>query len=582
MPSHRAGEQQIGNNGQHPNDVLCADIYYVGIDEDGYSNTLDFACFFTRAINSIPLQGIPDSEAVADVLLSQVIANMGTPSEIRVDQGSNLISKAIQILYERMGIKLVVGTAYHHQLVALVERWHRTLGQLIKTHRAATVKHGWGSKWYRCLPLMQLAYNSTINPSTRYSPFFLQHLRHARLPTDYKRAELPELPKQLADWVQCRLDDLNVVYDAATRSLRLNAISAKRKYDLRHDVGLWFKAGDRVLLTKGAATDKGAIQPKAEIPNEGPYTVQRALPYDRYSLTDLKTRQFRDTVHVSRLLPYFDKVPEDSSRWMIGNSPGDKTGGQWPVHSLVGRRTRVLEKRNDELGLPVGASVLEYKVRWVGWSPPSDRWRAVQYLSGIFELINEYDRHNPFTPGNARDILPTVDRPAEPTPIPTAQAQNRKHYRARLNPGPAPSLEDRQQGPIVLPQTEELEVNPQSMGESIEDARQRLQGSLNRLPVNTRVRVYYPKEDQWWPGTVSKSWLPRWKTVGKKSAHHIWVLYDDPRYPEPFEHNVQESIVETLEQGTSKTRSDAGTEPLDLDEGARKRLLRLERQLSKT
>ena len=68
------------------------------------------------------MKGVPDSESIADVLIEAVIRNDGVPSEIRSDAGSNFISIAIQLLYKRMGIKITIGTAYHHQLVALVER----------------------------------------------------------------------------------------------------------------------------------------------------------------------------------------------------------------------------------------------------------------------------------------------------------------------------------------------------------------------------------------------------------------------------------------------------------------------------
>ena len=581
LPTHRAGEHQIGDNGQHPNDVLAGDVYYVGLEEDGYDTTLDFACLFSRAITSIPLQGVPTAETIFSVLASNIISTMGVPSEIRSDQGSNFIAKAMQLIYERMGIKMTIGTAYHHQLVALVERWHRTLGQLIKTHQAATTVSAWNSKWYRCLPMMQLAYNATINASTGYSPFFLQHLRQPRLPSDYRRAELLELPQDIPEWAQARLDDLNVSYDAAARSLRINALSAKRRYDLRHDVMVWFRVGDQVLLIKGSAFDKTAIKPKAELPTDGPFTVLKALPYDKYVLADSKTRRFKQPIHVSRLVPYFGNKPEEPSKWMIGNAPGDRSGGRWPVHSLVGRRLKTLTKRNDELGLPVGAQVLEYKVRWVGFTQGADQWRAVPYLDNIRELVNEYDQHNPFTPADAPDPQRGLDRPAQTVDGPTEQAQAQRHYRAHLNSGTPPPVDSRGSvtpSPKERPR-EETEVSEPAI-ESAEDVRRRLHDSLARLPVNTRVRVHFPRDGLSWIGTITKSWLPKWRIATKAPAHHVWVEYDDPQYTEPFEHNVQESVIEVLEQNTLEPVETGDLAPLDLDGKQRARLLRLQRQLS--
>ena len=54
------------------------------------------------------------------------------------------------------------------------------------------------------------------------------------MPTDLKRAEYPELPKEIAEWVQDRLNDLNVVYDAASHSLRLEALHSKKTHNLKH------------------------------------------------------------------------------------------------------------------------------------------------------------------------------------------------------------------------------------------------------------------------------------------------------------------------------------------------------------
>jgi hypothetical protein len=436
VPAHTAGEGQIGFNGNHPGDVICGDVFYVGVEEDGFDHTLDFACFFSRRVWSDPLKGVPDAETVADTLLRSIIRSVGVPSEVRSDAGNNLIAAGIQLLYKRMGIKINVGTAYHHQLVALVERWHRTLNQLIRVHQIAVKKANWGSKWYRCIPLMELVFNNTINPSTKYSPFFLNNIRHARLPYDVLRANPPVLPKHLPDWVQQRLDDLNVVYDAAAQSLRLNAIAAKRRYDLRHEVNLWYKPGDRVLLVKGSVTDKRAIKPKATVPMDGPFTISKALPNDRYVLSDLKTRRIRDTVHVSRLVPYFPQLPDSEPAWMLKVPP---TNGSWPIHSVVGRRVHKLEQPAHDLGLAVGEEVLQYKVRWLGYDRSWDTWRPVQSLASIMELINEYDSLHP-PPADLRPLLERADRTVDPPVEATDHAKQRKHMRARPHSGQRPAV----------------------------------------------------------------------------------------------------------------------------------------------
>ena len=437
VPTHPAGEAQLGFCGNYPWEVLCGDVFYTGIVEDDYDHTLDFACFFSRQIRSEPLQGFPDASRVCDVLLNTVVRNHGVPAEVRSDAGSNFIAAGVRALYERMGIDITVGTAYHHQLVALVERWHRTLLQLLKVHRSATDKHGWGSKWYRCVPLMELVYNNTVNPSTGYTPFFMNHFRHARLPCDSLRSGQPSLPKKIPEWVQERLDDLNVVYDAAAQSLRLKSISAKRRYDLRHETNLWFKPGDRVLLVKGSITDKRAITPKALIPMDGPFTIAKALSNDRYLLSDLRSRRIRDVVHVSRLIPYYAEVACDDSTWMVNAPP---SGGKWPVLDVVGRRVRILKRAAGDLGLSAGAAVTEYRIRWVGFDKDSDTWRPVQTLADIVELVKAYDARNPPSAEQAEklEILENVEfqpRAAQERVEADDAARTRKHMRSLPHKG---------------------------------------------------------------------------------------------------------------------------------------------------
>ena len=609
VPTHNAGEQQIGFCGHHPGDVICGDIFYVGFEEDGYDHTLDFADHFTRGIRSDPLKGMPSSEGIVDLMLQGIIRDNGVPSEVRSDAASNFISKAVRFLYQRMGIKIEVGTAHRHQLVALVERWHRTLLTLIRVHRAAITGANWGSKWYRCLPLMELAYNLTVNNSTGFSPFFLKHIRHGRSPVDLQRTHITELPKGMAEWVQERLDDLNVVYDAASESLRVNALTSKRKYDLRRDVSLWFKPGDRVLLIKGSVTDKSAVHVKAVLPMDGPFTIIRALPYDRYLLSDLKTRRIRNSVHVSRLVPYFGRVDCTDSKWRLKNH---ETGGAWPVQGLVGRRLTKLDKPWRELGLLKGDHVLEYRVRWTGFTRDSDKWRPLQMLGEVMELVNEYDSLHP-RPAEFTEQLDRVDRPAAAVPPASEEAINKKHFRSHPHAGVKPPVDTREPIPVV--DTEKGDGNLPIKRES-DDLQRQLAASLAKHPVGTRVRVHFPRDKMAWVGTVVKSWLPRWRSADKKPAHHILVTYDDPAFEgELFEHNVQESVIDVLSTGPSASRSNevlpsgqSGTgdsenkvneqcEVLpsghsgtgdsenkvkedELDDKTRKRLLRIQRQLA--
>ena len=80
---------------------------------------------------------------------------------------------------ELMGIKKINTTAYHPQTNGLVERFNRTLTSML----AKTVQKQ-GRDWDEHLPYVLYAYRTSIQESTKESPFYLLYGRDARLPTD--------------------------------------------------------------------------------------------------------------------------------------------------------------------------------------------------------------------------------------------------------------------------------------------------------------------------------------------------------------------------------------------------------------
>ena len=223
-------------------------------------------------------------------------------------------------------------------------------------------------------------------------------------------------------------------------------------------MNLWYKPGDRVLLIKGSVTDKKAIKPKALIPTDGPFTVSKALSNDRYVLTDLKTRRIRDTVHVSRLLPYFPPVAEDEPTWMLKVPP---TNGRWPIHGIVGRRVLTLKKPDGELGLRAGEKVLQYKVRWLGYDRTWDTWRPVQTLADIIELVHEYNSVHPLPADLCVEFSETLERdvPFSSDPVqPSEAAVKRHHMRTLPHAG--------EQRPRLDPETPSVEQHTSHIAET--------------------------------------------------------------------------------------------------------------------
>ena len=114
---------------------------------------------------------------MATLLVEHVISRHGVPAELLSDRGQNFLSALMAEVCKIMGIHQVNTTAYHPQTDGLVERFNRTLTNML----AKTVEKN-GRDWDRHLPYVLFAYRTSVQASTGESPFFLMYGRDARLP----------------------------------------------------------------------------------------------------------------------------------------------------------------------------------------------------------------------------------------------------------------------------------------------------------------------------------------------------------------------------------------------------------------
>ena len=123
---------------------------------------------------------IPNKEAatVANALLDAWVTKHGCPVRIHTDQGREWHNAIWHQLCERLQIAKTVTPAYNPQS-NLVERFHRTLNTIMRTHLARE-----DAGWARFLPMATFAFNTKVNASTGVTPFEAWMGRPAKLPID--------------------------------------------------------------------------------------------------------------------------------------------------------------------------------------------------------------------------------------------------------------------------------------------------------------------------------------------------------------------------------------------------------------
>ena len=118
-------------------------------------------------------------ETIAQLLIEKIVCRHGVPAKLLSDRGANFLSELLEEIYRLLGTKKVNTSAYHPQTDGLVERFNRTLTEMLSKTVDAS-----GRDWDRRLPYVLFAYRASIQESTKESPFFLLYGRDVRLPTE--------------------------------------------------------------------------------------------------------------------------------------------------------------------------------------------------------------------------------------------------------------------------------------------------------------------------------------------------------------------------------------------------------------
>ena len=133
---------------------------------------------YTRWIEA---PAIPNQEAstVAKKLVNEVFLRFSPLEQLHSDQGHQFESTLLAEICKILQIKKTRTTPYHPQCDGLVEHSKRTLLSMLAT---STDKHPFD--WEQQLRKVRMAYNSSLQSSTGFTPFYLMFGCQARLPVD--------------------------------------------------------------------------------------------------------------------------------------------------------------------------------------------------------------------------------------------------------------------------------------------------------------------------------------------------------------------------------------------------------------
>lgn len=167
------------------------------INQHGNLYILTCICDLSEYAITIP---VPDTtaETTARNLVEKIFLIFGFPEKIISDNFTSFTSETLKEICKLLKIKQVFCSPYHPQS-NVVERYHRTLGNYLRTFISETPM-----SWQEALPFATSSYKQMVHISTNYSPFELVFGRVMQPPSTIIRNYTPspiihirQLPKRI-------------------------------------------------------------------------------------------------------------------------------------------------------------------------------------------------------------------------------------------------------------------------------------------------------------------------------------------------------------------------------------------------
>ena len=285
-----------------PWQMIAIDILEVPVSTNNNRYLLVVQDYFTKWADAIPLIDQTSARITQEVILFSIY---GQPEIIHSDQGRNFESSILTQTLEVIDVNKSHTTAYHPQGNGMVERFNRTLLQLLRSYVEKL------SDWERYLHLVLYAYRTSTHSSTGFSPFLLMYGRSPAM-TPFSQATAFDTTSYPA-YLRAKLAELKDFLDS---NLATAAAQQKSSYD-QHTFSRSFEVGDEVWLSVMRA---GKLDPRWE----GRWKVKTIKSPVTIEISDGKRTK---VVHINRLQhryqpSHHNQIEIETSAQQTWNPPG--------------------------------------------------------------------------------------------------------------------------------------------------------------------------------------------------------------------------------------------------------------------
>ena len=267
----------------HPFWQVALDIIGPLPESSGNKYILLIGDQFTKWYDAIPMSK-QEASTVAKVFVNVWVSGFGCPANLHSDKGSNFMSNLFKNMCKELGINRTSTTAYHPQGNAKIERSNRKIEESLAKYVG---EHH--NTWSDYLPLVMMAYRSSIHSVTKYSPFYLLFGQSCSLPIDcmYQTIQTKIYPT-LSDYVGCLKDELQTCYELVPERMDLEQ-ERQKTYPDRSTFGPQYEVGDLVMVFN--PTIKTGQTKKFESFYSGPQVIREKINNLNFVIKDVKTKK---------------------------------------------------------------------------------------------------------------------------------------------------------------------------------------------------------------------------------------------------------------------------------------------------
>lgn len=269
--------------------------------QNGHKFILVITEYASRYAFAFPMKEIT-TQAVAEKILKYIVLIHGAPARILTDQGSNFNSALANDFYRLFNIVKHSTTAYHPQCDGLTERFNDTL---IRT--LAKLMQESPMDWDELIPFCLFSYNTAVQASTKFSPYYVIHGREPVFPIERVIAQPVSTNKpnpHSETYVQHVSEQIKNATLVASNNLKIAQDQQKAQYDTKKSHYLHpYRVGDKVWILNKIPPRPGQSS-KFHPKWLGPFTILKQTSPVNYILSGDKKET---SMHVARLKKYIER-----------------------------------------------------------------------------------------------------------------------------------------------------------------------------------------------------------------------------------------------------------------------------------